>query len=51
MLWTIFIVFLCLWLLGLGTDFTAGGFANILLALAVLAVVVQLLATNRRVGK
>ena len=51
MLWTLFIVLLALWLLGIGTGLTVGGFANILLVLAVLAMVVQLLSVNRHLGK
>ena len=47
MLWTLFIVLMVLWLLGLVSSFTLGGFIHVLLALAVIALVVQLLYSNR----
>lgn len=34
MLWTIFILFFCLWLLGVLTASALGGYANVLLVLA-----------------
>ena len=48
MLWTVFVILLVLWLLGLTTAYTMGGFIHILLVLAVVALVFQLL-TGRRV--
>ena len=47
MLWTLFVVLLVLWLLGVVSSYTLGGFVHILLVLAVVALIVQLL-TNRR---
>jgi hypothetical protein len=47
MLWTIFVILLVLWLLGMVSSFTLGGFIHILLILAVVALVVQLI-TGRR---
>ena len=47
MLWTIFVILLVLWLLGMVSSFTLGGFIHILLILAVAALVVQLI-TGRR---
>jgi len=47
MLWTIFIVLMILWLLGMVSSFTLGGFIHILLVLALVAVVIQLI-TGRR---
>ena len=35
MLWTIFVVLLVLWFLGLVTSYTMGGFIHILLVLAI----------------
>ena len=35
MLWTIFVVLVVLWLLGLVTSYTLGGFIHILLILAI----------------
>ena len=43
MLWTIFVILLVLWLLGLVTSYTVGGFVHILLVLAVVVLVIQLL--------
>jgi len=43
MLWTIAIILLVLWGLGLATTYTAGGLIHILLVLAVIAVVVRLI--------
>jgi uncharacterized protein DUF5670 len=43
MLWTIVIVLLVLWLLGLVTSYTAGGLIHILLAVALIVLVVRLL--------
>jgi len=48
MLWTIFIVLLALWLLGLVTSFTLGGFIHILLVIALTSLLLQL-TTDRRV--
>jgi hypothetical protein len=48
MLWTIFVILLILWLLGMVSAYTLGGFIHILLVLAVVALVYQLL-TGRRV--
>lgn len=43
MLYTIAVVLLVLWLLGLVTSYTLGGFLHILLVLAVIMVLVNLL--------
>ena len=43
MLWTIFVVLLVLWLLGVVSAYTLGGFIHILLFLAVVALIIQLL--------
>jgi hypothetical protein len=47
MLWTIFVILLVLWLLGMVSSYTIGGFIHILLVLAVVALLVQLI-TGRR---
>ncbi len=49
MLWTIAVILLVLWGLGLVTSFTLGGFIHILLVIALVVVVVQLF-TGRPVG-
>jgi hypothetical protein len=46
-LWTIFVILLVLWLLGLVTSYTLGGFVHILLVLAVVVLIIQLLQGRR----
>jgi len=48
MLWTIFVILLILWALGLVTSYTMGGFVHILLVIAVILLVVNLLQGRRR---
>jgi hypothetical protein len=43
MLWTIFVILLVLWLLGIVTSFTLGGYIHILLVVAVAMVLIQLI--------
>jgi Family of unknown function (DUF5670) len=43
MLWTIAVVLLILWLLGMVSSYTLGGFIHILLVLAVVAVLIRLI--------
>ncbi|MGB8799591.1 MAG: lmo0937 family membrane protein [Candidatus Acidiferrales bacterium] len=43
MLWTIFVILVVLWLLGIVTSYTMGGFIHILLVLAVVVLVIRLL--------
>jgi hypothetical protein len=47
MLWTIFLVLLVLWFLGMVSAYTLGGFIHILLVLAVIALIVQLVSGRR----
>jgi hypothetical protein len=47
MLWTIFVILLVLWLLGLVTSYTLGGFVHILLVVAVAVLLIQLLSGRR----
>ncbi|HSP87386.1 MAG TPA: lmo0937 family membrane protein [Ignavibacteriaceae bacterium] len=47
MLWTIFVILLVLWLLGIVTSYTLGGFIHILLAIALIVVVVRLFQGRR----
>ena len=49
MLWTIFVILLVLWLLGLVTSYTLGGFIHILLVIAVIVIVIQLIQGRRPV--
>jgi hypothetical protein len=47
MLWTIFVILLILWLLGLVSSYTLGGYIHILLVVAVIVLVINLV-TGRR---
>jgi hypothetical protein len=49
MLWTILTVLLVLWLLGVVSSFTMGGFIHVLLVLAVITLVIQLISGRRLV--
>jgi len=48
MLWTIFVILLILWALGLVTSYTMGGFVHILLVIAIVVVLVQVIQGRRR---
>ena len=47
MLYTIAVVLIVLWLLGLVTSYTLGGFIHILLVVALIMIVVNLLSGRR----
>jgi uncharacterized protein DUF5670 len=47
MLWTIAVILLVLWALGLITSYTAGGFVHLLLVIAVIVVVLQFVSGRR----
>jgi hypothetical protein len=47
MLWTIFVILLVLWLLGLVSSYTLGGFIHILLVLAVVVLIINLVGGRR----
>jgi len=47
MLWTIFVILLVLWLLGMVSSYTMGGFIHLLLIVAVVVVVIQLISGRR----
>lgn len=47
MLWTIAVVLIVLWLLGLVSSYTMGGFIHILLVLAVIVVLVRVIQGRR----
>jgi hypothetical protein len=49
MLWTIFVILLVLWLLGLVSGTVFGGFIHLLLIIALVVVAIQLF-TGRRVA-
>jgi hypothetical protein len=47
MLWTIFVILLVLWLLGVVTSYTMGGFIHILLILAIVVVLIRVIQGRR----
>jgi hypothetical protein len=49
MLWTIFVILLVLWLLGMVTSYTLGGFIHILLVLAIVVVLIRVIQGRRPV--
>ena len=49
MLWTVFVILLVMWLLGLVTGTVFGGFIHLLLVLALVVAVVELMTGRRAV--
>jgi hypothetical protein len=49
MLWTIAVLLLILWMLGMVSSYTLGGFIHILLVLAVVAVLIRIIQGRRPV--
>jgi Family of unknown function (DUF5670) len=49
MLWTIFVILLVLWILGLVSSYTLGGFIHILLVLAIVVLIINLVSGRRGV--
>ena len=49
MLWTIFVILLVLWGVGLLTGYTMGGVIHALLVIAIVVVVIQVIQGRRRV--
>jgi uncharacterized membrane protein YtjA (UPF0391 family) len=49
MLWTIFVILLVLWLVGLVSSYTLGGYIHILLLIALVVLVLQLITGRRPV--
>lgn len=49
MIWTIVVILLILWLLGLVTSYTLGGALHLLLVIAVVVILVNLLTGRRAV--
>jgi hypothetical protein len=49
MLWTIFVILLVLWLLGVVSSYTLGGFIHLLLVLALVVLLIQLITGRRAV--
>ena len=49
MLWTIFVVLLVLWALGMVSSYTIGGFIHILLVIAIAVVLIRIIQGRRPV--
>ena len=47
LLWTIAVILVILWLLGLVTSYTLGGFIHLLLVVAIIAVAIRLIQGRR----
>jgi hypothetical protein len=47
MLWTIFVILLVLWLLGMVSSYTLGGFIHVLLVVAIVIAIIQLIQGRR----
>jgi len=47
MLWTIAVILLVLWALGLVSAYTMGGFIHVLLVIAIIVIIVQVLQGRR----
>jgi hypothetical protein len=47
MLWTIFVILLVLWLLGMVTSYTMGGFIHVLLVIAIVVVIIRVIQGRR----
>ena len=49
MLWTIFVILLVLWLLGMVSSYTLGGFIHILLVIAIAVLLINVITGRRAV--
>jgi hypothetical protein len=49
LLWTLAVILLVLWLLGLVTSYTLGGFIHVLLVVALMVVVIRVIQGRRPV--
>ena len=47
MLWTIFVILLVLWLLGVVSSYTIGGFIHLLLVLALVVLLINIISGRR----
>jgi hypothetical protein len=47
MLWTIFVILLIMWALGLVTSYTLGGFVHVLLVIALVVLVINFIQGRR----
>jgi hypothetical protein len=49
LLWTIAVILIILWLLGMVTSFTVGGFIHILLVLAIIVILIRVIQGRRAI--
>jgi hypothetical protein len=49
MLWTIFVILIVMWLLGLVSSYTIGGYIHVLLLLAIAVVLINIIQGRRPV--
>jgi hypothetical protein len=49
MLWTIFVILLVLWLLGMVSSYTIGGFIHVLLVIALVVLLLNVISGRRTV--
>ncbi|HXN21946.1 MAG TPA: lmo0937 family membrane protein [Candidatus Dormibacteraeota bacterium] len=49
MLWTVIVVLIVLWALGLVTSYTLGGFIHLLLVVAIVVILIQVIQGRRRI--
>jgi hypothetical protein len=49
LLWTIAVILIILWLLGMVTSYTLGGFVHILLVLAIIVILIRVIQGRRPV--
>ena len=47
MLWTIAVILIILWVLGLASAYTLGGFIHVLLVIAIIVIIVQVIKGRR----
>ncbi|MBU3948567.1 MAG: lmo0937 family membrane protein [Proteobacteria bacterium] len=50
MLWTIAVILIVLWLLGLVSSYTMGGFIHVLLVIAIIMVLVNIIQGRKPLG-
>ncbi|MBU4321400.1 MAG: lmo0937 family membrane protein [Nitrospinae bacterium] len=47
MIWTIFVILVILWMLGLVSGYTIGGFIHILLVIAIIVVLIRIISGRK----
>jgi hypothetical protein len=50
MLWTVAVVLIVLWLLGMVSSYTMGGFVHILLVVAIIVILINVIQGRRAIG-